>query len=215
MDRKPLVLATIESTLMLQTRADLLSAEQVNELGRQLGLTDRDTFELVRQLSVDDKINLEWGGKVKKAMPKQELHPIHLEQGATYVGPGAQINQSAVGSNASVAISGLSEKNLTEIIAALTSTNVKLSAISDGVPAEFREEFQKLTDAVKQIQQQLLSSEKPEKETLGKRLDEAGKALSVLEKAGNLGMMAAAHLPQIWETLHHAFQTLGNYIGGS
>jgi hypothetical protein len=136
MDRRGILLQTIESALKLESPDGLLSAQTVNDLGRQLGLTDRDTFEFVRQLSDEDAIELDWGGNVRSVRRSKERPSIHLEKGAIYIGDDTSIHNAAVGAGARVRIAGGSDQNLIPIVAQLTAAIEKLTAESASIQGE-------------------------------------------------------------------------------
>src|SRR5580704_3579013 len=100
MNQKTVLLATIEAALEIRSQAGPLLAQEVNRLGRQLGLSNEHTCDLVRQLSAEGKLNLEWGGAVKSGCPETAAPSVYLGANATYVGPGAQVQNSAVGAGA-------------------------------------------------------------------------------------------------------------------
>ena len=214
MDRKTILLSTIELALQLQSPPGPLASDHVNNLG-QLGLSDQDTFELVRQLSANGEIELEWGGKIKSAHRHHSSSSIYLGPNATYVGAGAQIHHSAVGAHAQVQLPQTSQIIKAEILASLTAALDKLSGETAKISADQQQNYQQLTELTRTMQQQLVKEEKPDKNQLSQKLDEADKALSVLEKAEKLGTSVAPHVPRLWELLHHAYSTLSIYLGGS
>lgn len=216
MNQRAVLLATIEAALEIQSRADPLSAPEVTKLGRQLGLSDERTCDLVRELSADGKVDLQWGGAVKSVQREPSASSIYLGAHATYVGPGAQIQNSAVGAGAHVQITAHSqqtpEEALTQIVAALTVPLDKLTVELTGTSLVQEQAYRQLVELTEALQQQLLGNEKPDKNALSKKLAEADAALGMLEKAGKLGTAAAPYLPHVWNMLHHAFQSLSGYL---
>ena len=215
MDKKAVLLATIESALKLQPSAAPLSAEQVGELGQKLGLSVRDTLETVRQLSADEEIDMEWRGKVRGVRRKPEGASISLGPNAIYIGPLTHIQNSAVGAGAHVEVSKAPQEDLTQIVGKLTAALDSLSVYLSGATAEQQQTCRRLLDVTEATQQQLLQNDEPDKASLGRQLDEADKALGLLEKAGKLGATITPQLPLAWDMLRHAYRALSVYLGGS
>jgi hypothetical protein len=220
MDQKAVLLSTIESALQLQSPPAPLSADHVNRLGRQLGLTDQQTFEFIRQLSAEDEIDLAWGGTVRAV--RRHKPSIYLGPNATYIAENVQFHApAAVGAGASIRISNAPEQDRAEIVAALTAALDKLTAESARISDEHQRNYQQLADLTRTIQQELLAQDKndkldkPEASTLTQNLEKANKTLDAIEKAEKLGTSVAPHLPYLWNLLHHAYAAVSTYLGGS
>jgi hypothetical protein len=218
MNEKAVLLATIEAALEIRLQSGPLPAQEVSRLGLQLGLSDESTCDLVRQLSAEGKVNLEWGGAVK-SVRREPGAAVYLGSNATYVGPGAQIQNSAVGAGAHVQINPrafqMPEESLTQIVAMLTVPIERLVIELNSMTQSQQQTCRHLIEPTEALQKQLLSSERPDKNALAEKLGEADRALGVLERAGRLGTAAAPYLPQVWNMLHHAFQSLSGFLGNS
>jgi hypothetical protein len=107
----------------------------------------------------------------------------------------------------------MTEEGRAQIVAWLTVPIEKLTVELASMTQAQQETYRQLIEPTKVIQQQLLPTEKADKNILAEKLGEADKALGVLEKAGKLGTAAAPYLPQLWNMLHHAFQSLSGYLG--
>jgi hypothetical protein len=217
MNQKAVLLATIEAALEFRAQSDPLPAQEVSRLGQQLGLSDESTYDFIRQLSAEGKVNQEWGGAVRSARTEPSARSVYLGPNATYVGERAQVQNSAVGASAHVQIAPqsfqMTEEGRAQIVAWLTVPIEKLTVELASMTQAQQETYRQLIEPTKVIQQQLLPTEKADKNILAEKLGEADKALGVLEKAGKLGTAAAPYLPQLWNMLHHAFQSLSGYLG--
>jgi hypothetical protein len=209
MDRKAVLLATIESALSLEPKGGRLSAKKVNDLGRRLGLSDEDVFEFVRQLSSEGAIDLEWGGNVKSVRPETKRPSIHLEEGATYVGDGASANNAAIGAHARVLTANESDQKLIPIVAQLTVAIEKLTLESASLQAEYLKAFQQVISLNQSMVQQLLKGEKVDKSGLKEKMDEAEGALKITDHMITIGANFAAR----WPMLHQVYEALKNYLG--
>lgn len=217
MNQKAVLLATIEAALEIRSPVGPLPAQELSRLGRQLGLSDERTRDLVGQLSHEEKVDLEWGGAVKSVLRESGTPSIYLGPNATFVGHGAQIHQSAVGAHARVQIASpsslIAPESLTQIAAILTVSLDKLTAELNGMTQAQQQICGQLIPLVEAVQKQLLSKDGTQKGSIIGKLEEAEKALGLIDKVGKFGTAAAPYLPRAWEMLHHAIQSLSAIPG--
>lgn len=176
-----------------------LEPDEVTGLGTILGLRTDEIVELAQRLRGDGLIDLEWSGTVmltekgrEQASGRARQASIYLAEGATYVGPGAQISNSAIGSGAvsgSAIGQGAKAQGATRIDIRPGELVVGLSElrrIQDDFSPDGQQEAQRLAVEVQSIVEETQKPH-PDKAVLEKHLD---RTKGMLERLVGIGETA-------------------------
>jgi hypothetical protein len=178
------LLRALYSALALKGSAEL-DAEDVNTLAQPLCLSPEETFTLVEQLRAEELVTAHSGGRVSltpegrdRAEGKVTHVPeVHLEAGATYIGPSAHILGSAIGPHAMGAGAVRIEIGAGDLAAALQALRVNQSQLVD---PEAQKVARELGDTLEAVLQEI-TQRPPDKKTLRQRF---GEATELVEKLG-------------------------------
>jgi len=215
-DTRAFLLAALESLAKASPAKAAISAAEVNNLGHNLGLSDVDTLQIIRQLDAEGRIKVEWGGEVK-FLPRSRSTTIHLERGATYVGKRASIGAgAAIGNNAIAAGAARNPQPTSPLqlqaIADFTAAITLLSQSMAGAKSDAQPELRKLIEETEAVLPQL-RSKTSDKATLKDRLDEADKALGLLSKTASIASAAIPHLPKVLEMFQSGWNAVSILVG--
>jgi len=211
--REQAFLRSLSSATALAQTAEL-EAKQINRLGALLGLSAEDTARVVGELQRQSLVDIRWGGTVSLtpegrewAEGKPGAPQVRLGDGATYIGPGAQVSgvmgQNAMGHGAvRIEAPAAGGGDLAAALQALPERQEEL-------PTDQKEKAQALAEAAKATLEEA-QKRKPDRVKLEQHLD---RTTRLLDKLGGLGA-SARKLAPTFTLMRQGLEALGRWATG-